>query len=74
MTNTEGQLKVNEEWIKKPAKMSRELKTIVHEMIENATRALKRNHENDDHWKVLLSLLRFSAQEFIRIFEEGEEE
>jgi len=50
--------------------MNRELKTTLHEMIENATQALKRNHENDDHWKVLLSLLRYKAKEFIRIFEE----
>ena len=66
--------KINEEWKKVPAKMDRELKTVVHEIIENATRALKRNHENDDHWKVLLSLLRYNAKEFIRIFEEGEKE
>ncbi len=53
--------------------MNREIKTVVHEIIEHATRALKRKHENDEHWKVLLSLLRYSAREFVRIFEEGED-
>jgi|TARA_R100000084_G_scaffold104966_1_gene62012 hypothetical protein len=58
---------------KERTKMNREIKTVVHEIIEHATRALKRKHENDEHWKVLLSLLRYSAREFVRIFEEGED-
>ena len=53
--------------------MNRELKMKVHEMIENATQALKRCDNNDDHWKVLLSLLRFNAEAFIPMFEEFEE-
>ena len=54
--------------------MNKELKMKVHEMIENATQALKICDKDDDHWKVLLELLRYKAKEFIRIFEEGEEE
>jgi len=54
--------------------MDRELKSAVHQIIEHATQALKRHHENNNHWKVLLSLLRYNAKDFIRMFEEGEEE
>lgn len=54
--------------------MNNELKMKLHEIIENATQALKRHDMDDEHWKVLLELLRYNAKEFIRIFEEGEEE
>ena len=52
--------------------MNNELKMMVHEIIENATQALKRYDKNDDHWKVLLSLLRYEAKNFIKRFEEIE--
>ena len=52
--------------------MNNELKMLVHEMIEHSTQALRRYDKNDDHWKVLLSLLRFKAEEFIPMFEEFE--
>ncbi len=57
--------------------MNYELKMMVHELIENATQALKRNDKEDEHWKVLLSLLRYKAKDFITMveqFEKGEEE
>tara|TARA_R100001163_G_C5064694_1_gene202379 strand:+ start:2749 stop:2922 length:174 start_codon:yes stop_codon:yes gene_type:complete len=57
--------------------MNNEMKMTVHEMIENATQALKRYDKNDKHWKVLISLLRYKSQEFITMvekFENGEEE
>ena len=41
------------------------MKMQVHAIIENATRALKRYDSHDEHWKVLLSLLRYNAKEFI---------
>lgn len=54
--------------------MNNELKMLVHEMIGFATQALKRNDEGDDHWKVLLSLLRYRAKDLSRWFEENEGE
>jgi|TARA_R100000479_G_C6334666_1_gene182963 hypothetical protein len=53
--------------------MNNELKMMVHEIIENATQALKRYDNNDDHWKVLLSLLRYNAKGFVKTFNELEE-
>tara|TARA_R100000353_G_scaffold85272_1_gene63582 strand:+ start:4753 stop:4938 length:186 start_codon:yes stop_codon:yes gene_type:complete len=52
--------------------MNNELKMLVHELVENATQALKRYDKNDDHYKVLLSLLRYEAKNFIKRFEEIE--
>ena len=52
--------------------MNNELKMKLHEIIENATQALKRYDKNDDHWKVLLSLLRYNAKEFAKTFTELE--
>ena len=52
--------------------MNNELKMMVHELIENATQALKRYDKNDEHWKVLLSLLRYDAKKYIKEFEEIE--
>ena len=52
--------------------MNNELKMMVHEIIENATQALKRYDKNDDHWKVLLSLLRYNAKDFAKVFNEIE--
>ena len=57
--------------------MNDELKMKVHEIVEHSTQALMRNDKEDKHWKVLLSLLRYRAEEFITMFEEfenGEEE
>tara|TARA_Y100000004_G_scaffold25283_1_gene25506 strand:- start:33 stop:203 length:171 start_codon:yes stop_codon:yes gene_type:complete len=56
--------------------MNNELKMKLHEIIENATQALKRHDMDDEHWKVLLSLLRYNAREFNHLFTkfEGEEE
>jgi hypothetical protein len=57
--------------------MNNELKMLVHEIIEHATSAIRRNDNNDEHWKVLLSLLRYKAIEYAEMydrFERGEEE
>tara|TARA_R100001510_G_scaffold51662_1_gene51664 strand:- start:767 stop:940 length:174 start_codon:yes stop_codon:yes gene_type:complete len=57
--------------------MNNELKMMVHEIIEYSTQALRRYDKNDDHWKVLLSLLRYKAEEFVPMFNKfecGEEE
>lgn len=52
----------------------KELKMLVHKMIEHATQALKRHDSNDNHWKVLLSLLRFTAEDYVKLFEQLEDE
>ena len=52
--------------------MNNEMKMMVHEIIENATQALRRYDKNDDHWKVLLSLLRYNAKDFITMVEKSE--
>lgn len=54
--------------------MNTELNMLVHDMIEFATQALKRHDSNDDHWKVLLSLLRFTAGRYVELFEQLESE
>lgn len=54
--------------------MNEKMKMMLHEMIENATQALKRNDSNDNHWKVLVSLLRYRAEEFIPMVEQLEME
>lgn len=57
--------------------MKNEMKLVVHDIIENATQALRRNDRKDEHWKVLLSLLRYKAEEYLAMFQEfekGEEE
>lgn len=54
--------------------MNTEIKKAIHEIIEYATQTLKRYDNNDDHWIVLVSLLRFEAIKFVKIYEEGEEE
>lgn len=54
--------------------MNIELKIMVHDMIEFATQALKRHDSNDKHWKVLLSLLRYRAEEYVKLFKELEDE
>ena len=43
--------------------MNYEMRMLLHEMIENATQALKRADNNDDHWKTLVSLLRFRSED-----------
>lgn len=55
-------------------KMNIELKIMVHEMIEYATQALKRHDSNDEHWKVLLSLLRHRAKRYVELFNQLEDE
>jgi len=57
--------------------MNNEIKMLVHEIIEHATSAIRRYDNGDDHWKVLLSLLRYKAAEYAEMFyrfERGEEE
>ena len=54
--------------------MNDKLKMIMHDMIEYATQALKRYDKDDDHWKTLMSLLRFEAIKYVEIFEKEEEE
>tara|TARA_R110002012_G_scaffold58404_6_gene151558 strand:+ start:2029 stop:2214 length:186 start_codon:yes stop_codon:yes gene_type:complete len=54
--------------------MNNELKMLVHEIIENATQALRRNDDNDEHWKVLLSLLRYKAIEYAEMYKRLEKE
>ncbi len=54
--------------------MNTELKMLVHEVIEHATQALKRYDKNDEHWKVLLSLLQYRAEEYVKLFKELEDE
>ena len=57
--------------------MNYEIRMLLHEMIENATQALKRADMNDDHWKTLISLLRFRSEDLqlmVKQLEEDEEE
>ena len=54
--------------------MNNELKMLVHEIIGNATQALRRNDDNDEHWKVLLSLLRYKAIEYAEMYKRLEKE
>ena len=57
--------------------MNYEIRMLLHEMIENATQALKRADNNDDHWKTLISLLRFRSEDLqllVKQYENGEEE
>lgn len=54
--------------------MKYEMKMLIHEMIENATQALKRADNNDDHWKTLVSLLRFRSEDLQLMVEQFEEE
>jgi hypothetical protein len=57
--------------------MNYEMRMILHEMIENATQALKRADKNDNHWKTLVSLLRFRSEDLqlmVKEIENGEEE
>ena len=48
--------------------MNNELKMLVHEIIEIATQALRRHDNNDEHWKVLLSLLHYRAIEYAEMY------
>ena len=43
--------------------MNTEMRTRVHDIVEYATQALKRADNNDDHWKTLVSLLRFRSED-----------
>ena len=54
--------------------MNNELKMMVHEIIEHATQALMRNDSNNKHWKVLLSLLRYKATEYVEMYQRLEKE
>ena len=54
--------------------MNNEMKMMVHEMIENATAAIRRNDKGDDHWKVLVSLLRYKAIEYVEMYQRFEKE
>ena len=54
--------------------MNNEMKMMVHEIIEHATSAIRRYDNDDDHWKVLLSLLRFKAIEYAEAYQRFEKE
>ena len=60
--------------VKGEINMNYKLKMLVHEIIDDATHALKLYDKNDEHWEVLLSLLRFRAEEYIEMYKEKEEE
>lgn len=52
--------------------MNYEIRMLLHEMIENSTQALKRADNNDDHWKTLISLLRFRSEDLQLMVEQLE--
>ena len=48
--------------------MNNELKMMVHEIIDNATEALRRYDNGDEHWRVLLSLLHYRAIDYAEMY------
>ena len=63
--------------MKEKMELDQQLKMLVHGIINNATEALRRYDNDDEHWRVLLSLLRYRAEEYAEVyqrFERGEEE